>query len=255
MARFGPDVYQAWIRGTLSSAELLLFESAIRSSQEEAEAFNRWITEESAGLESPSSPAECEQLGAEAVEAALALVRRQERQERQERAKRERRPRLVPIALAACLGALVGVGTTWLVQQRSEFEAVTDQLCFNYHREASVVLQPALGCGAAAIGTLGPGGPDLSEPRIILEARARPNAPEWLAARSLAALLEGNPEDVLDLLSGRAELLDAHPRLRSDLAAALLLQGDLDGARAQLERAVELAPDDPLLRANLQVLE
>ena len=155
------------------------------------------------------------------------------------------------LASAAAAAAVV-LGVLW---GPSPLEQVEESLCDRYRSDAPTGLPPALGCGGPEDGLLGVAASPVSELRNVLDADPRKDDPEWVSARTLVALLERNPDDVIHLLEGRDDWLDANPRLRSDYASALLLKDDLEGARAQLRRAVRSAPDDPLLQRNLARLE
>lgn len=247
MSHLGEDLFEAWRSGELSEAEELAFEIAVQSSEEEAAAFTAWLAANP--VEGAPDQAQCEQLVADATRSALAIIAGQDRMAI---AGRARRWRLWPVAVAACIGALVAAGVAWLIPEPAGVDPLADRLCESYRQSAPGPLLPALGCEGELNPLLGDGAVGLSDVYCELMLRPRPDDPRWLAARSLVALLERSPDEVVLLLEGREDILAASPRLRSDLAAALLMKGDEEGARAQLRLAVEAAPDDPVLRANLQ---
>lgn len=250
MNRFGEDLFDAWRRGELTEAELLAFELTLQNSEEEAAAFASWLAAHPE--EGAPDPLLTEQLVSDAVEAALSEVAEQDREAVPVRAHRSRYRAL---AVAACIGALVAAGVAWLIPEPTGMDPLRARLCEEYRSSAPGPLRPAIGCLGELDTVLGDSDQSLSDLYSELMLRPRPDDPDWLAARALVALLERSPDEVVDLLAGRDELLAAHPRLRSDLASALLMKGDVEGARDQLQLAVQAAPDDPELRANLAALE
>lgn len=249
MSRFGEDLFESWRAGELSEAEELAFELALQTSEEEASAFASWLAANPE--EGAPDPLLTEQLVSDAVGSALAIVAEQDREAVPAGA---RRWRFRALAVAACIGALVAAGVAWLIPEPTGMDPLRTRLCESYRSSAPGPLRPAMHCEGELDTVLGATNPGLSDVYAELMLDPRPDDPEWLAARSLVALLERSPDEVVDLLAGREVLLDANPRLRSDLAAALLMKGDVHGARSQLRLALEAAPGDPVLQANLAEL-
>jgi Flp pilus assembly protein TadD len=76
-----------------------------------------------------------------------------------------------------------------------------------------------------------------------------------MAERASAAARRGNYEEAMSILDEAARLAPAFARVQQYRANVAYLQGDRATARAALERALEIEPDNALFRANLDRLD
>lgn len=243
------NLFEAWFDGELPAEEARALEKRMEIDEAAALAFLRWLERAEASIPEGTVPSReaVEDILVRSREAAVAQVDRTLRF--------RRRARTAAVAAAACLAALLAIGTVGGVRgRRSKEQALRDEVCEIYRTRPPMAFPPALGCDRPYAALAGTAPTDVGAIRAALEVDPRPDDPEWLAARVLLALVQRHADEATGLLDGKDALMDAHPRLRSDLAQALLLRGDREGARAQLQRAVSLAPGDEQLRRSLDEL-
>lgn len=246
------ELFDAWLRGELTELEDALMEVVLEADPRAAEAFARWQDAAEARADDALRRLDVDDIADRARVAALDALDVAEAVPALAGRRRWR-----PAALAAACLALVALGAVGALVAAPQVQTwrIARDVCESWRKNPPLALAPALDCAEPTDALLGSASQAIAGPRAALDARSRPDDADWLAARTAVALLERNPEDALRLLRDRDDLMDENPRLRSDLAAALLLGGDMDGARRELERAARLAPDDPLIEGNLRMLE
>ncbi len=147
--------------------------------------------------------------------------------------------------LAAAL-VVLGLGGALLLRAPEDAGALTDlsaELCALELAASSLPHQTALACGAPRDALLGTApSAELVELRMRLEAESAPERNDWLAARSMVALLEGDDAAVIALLERRLAEGPLPGAFYADLALAYRRSGDEAGARRAMLRAARDAP-------------
>ncbi len=141
---------------------------------------------------------------------------------------------------AAALVALSLVGLALQPGRRAEegTQRLAAQLCEMELTQSRLPHQTALGCGEPGDALLGiASAAGLVEIRDQLDALSDPANPQWLAARTMAALLEGDDAGVIRLVEARLTLEPLPAAFYADLALAYRRTGQEGPARDAIARA------------------
>jgi hypothetical protein len=147
-------------------------------------------------------------------------------------------PRIAAAVAVAAALLLAVVGFALRAPSLStELADISGQLCAMEQASSRLPHATALDCGAPSNALLGSGADaNLVELRMQLEAISD-RSPDWLPARTMLALLEGDDAAVIRLLSEQAEAGTLPAPLSADLALALRRSGDEAAALEVIARA------------------